>query len=187
MLTKFQTNKHKKMEHELHSHDSNPYTLNHSQSAKAIAVSWKCAKCTLHNDADKQQCDACLAPRPCETDDDKSDATRIGIRNIKQADLKQHKSLQLWLCNGLGLDQYYNSFVEEGFDDMSLLCHLDENRLLKLGVHKMAHRLKLMTAIATLNNTNEDDFDSLCHDTQEQMTLINQLQNDAIHNETYVD
>ena len=59
-------------------------------------------------------------------------------------------ALRQWLCGTLHLDEYFDIFVDEGFDDVSLLVHLEDEDLVKLNVRKMAHRKKLLNAIQSL-------------------------------------
>ena len=61
-------------------------------------------------------------------------------------------ALRRWLCDTLHLEEYFDLFVEEGFDDVSLLVHLEEEDLIKLNIRKMAHRKKLLHAIQSLRH-----------------------------------
>ena len=91
-----------------------------------------------------------------------------GVDDTKYDD--EHHALRAWLCDGLHLEEYYDVFVEEGFEDISLLCYLDEDDLIKLKVNKMAHRKKLLNAIKILKRSfapNETYFIFNGHDDAE--------------------
>ena len=56
-----------------------------------------------------------------------------------------------FLCK-LDLVEYFCKFEEEGFDELDLLFDLDHDELKQLGVYKLGHRKKILTAINQLKN-----------------------------------
>eukprot|EP01084_Bolivina_argentea_P100839 180912_1 len=69
----------------------------------------------------------------------------------------EHLSLKMWL-NNIGLTQYYNLLVQNGFENISYLTSgLQEKDLIEIGIHLKGHRLKLLSEIKKLqqNTLNE--------------------------------
>ena len=79
--------------------------------------------------------------------------TKLNLDDSILSKRESNDALGQWLCDGLKLSQYYDKFKEEGFDDISMISHLDNDDLLELGVHKMAHRKKILNAIKLLKKS----------------------------------
>ena len=54
-----------------------------------------------------------------------------------------------WL-KSLGLSRYENHFIEGGFDDMEFLYDLTKEDLVAIGITKVGHQRKLLTAAKKL-------------------------------------
>ncbi len=58
----------------------------------------------------------------------------------------------------LGLSQYYNVFVEQGFDDqVSSLSEITENDLKEMGIKKIGHRRAIMKQVRLMKITVDAD------------------------------
>ena len=60
-----------------------------------------------------------------------------------------------WLSSVVKLPDYFDIFVSNGFDDLSIIQEIqNENDLIELGIEKKGHRLKLMREIQKLRIEN---------------------------------
>jgi hypothetical protein len=57
---------------------------------------------------------------------------------------------------GLGLPQYGETLVDNGFTDKEVVATLSDNDLEKIGVSVLGHRRKIMLAVAQLNENAEE-------------------------------
>eukprot|EP01084_Bolivina_argentea_P074338 134866_1 len=92
----------------------------------------------------------------------------IGKQNVVVNDTYSNKNtLKYWL-NDIGLDEYFDIFVKEGFGDdisqMETLETLTNDQLQSMGIQKIAHRNLILSRIEKLNilvqhnDINNDDF-----------------------------
>eukprot|EP01083_Nonionella_stella_P191648 709188_1 len=70
-------------------------------------------------------------------DDEKKQNENIEKLNKKQKEFKE------WICE-LGLGEYYNLFIENGFDDIEVVKLLNDNDLKELGINKKGSRMKIL-------------------------------------------
>ena len=66
------------------------------------------------------------------------------IENNNKKDLLLIKN---WLKNECNLLEYYNLFIENGFDDIDLIFDLNNNDLIEIGIKKKGHRMKILKEI----------------------------------------
>jgi len=59
--------------------------------------------------------------------------------------------VQKWL-NELTLSEYYSSFVENGFDDMTVVKEMNEKDLTDMGISKPGHRKKIVMSIEKMKS-----------------------------------
>jgi len=59
--------------------------------------------------------------------------------------------LSVWL-SGLGLNEYNSTFVNSGFDDMSIIKEINEKDLIDMGISKPGHRKKLLIGVEKIKN-----------------------------------
>ena len=62
----------------------------------------------------------------------------------------QMKAVRRWLGTDVNLPQYLDMFIENGFDDLTVIQALTINDLLEMGIEKKGHRIKIVRAIAKL-------------------------------------
>eukprot|EP00483_Globobulimina_turgida_P008523 UN08540 len=77
-----------------------------------------------------------------------------------------HNALSMWL-NSIGLMEYFDLFIEQGFGEQMLtLSTLTDADLIKLGITKLAHRKRILiqiqnnqNVIYNVNNVNQPQFE----------------------------
>ena len=77
----------------------------------------------------------------------------------------QRNPLKTWICDTLQLPKYYDLFISEGFDEISLFLELSESDLKELGILKMGHRKKILLGARQMNYKQQP---------QQQMPMIQQ-------------
>eukprot|EP01084_Bolivina_argentea_P164024 285238_1 len=72
--------------------------------------------------------------------------------NIKNENdtTSEHDKLRQWLTNTVKLPQYYQMFIDNGVNQLSVLELLDMKSLTEIGVSKIGHRLKILHLIKQL-------------------------------------
>ena len=65
------------------------------------------------------------------------------MMNIKD----EERDLFFWLKDVVGYDQYFDIFVENGFETLSSLKYLRMEELKEIGISKIGHRLRLLDEI----------------------------------------
>jgi len=73
---------------------------------------------------------------------------QAGGSNSESRDIDQ---LSVWLSE-LGLNEYNASFIDSGFDDMSVIKEINEKDLTDMGISKPGHRKKLLIAVDKMKN-----------------------------------
>eukprot|EP01083_Nonionella_stella_P046905 125597_1 len=68
--------------------------------------------------------------------------------------LNQNKNNKIWswLKDCVGLECYYDRFIDNGLDSLDIVSTLNENHLIAIGIHKLGHRIKLIKCIANLDD-----------------------------------
>eukprot|EP01084_Bolivina_argentea_P158020 275311_1 len=66
--------------------------------------------------------------------------------------LGKRQEIKVWLENEVNLEEYYDVFIENGFEDIESLQDLDENIMNSIGITKVGHRMKLMKYIKNLKS-----------------------------------
>lgn len=74
-----------------------------------------------------------------EEDDDETD--------VDSKDNDNESSLYLWLKNDVKLDEYFETFIENGLEDMSIITALTEKELDLIGITKLGHKIKIIQEI----------------------------------------
>ena len=65
---------------------------------------------------------------------------------------KGEKQVSYFLNEIVGMNEYYKLFVENGLNDMDIICTLTMNELEQIGIKKLGHRKKIKREIDNLNN-----------------------------------
>ena len=50
--------------------------------------------------------------------------------------------------------EYYDNFIENGFDELSIVADCDETQLINIGIDKIGHRLKILRGIKKYKEMN---------------------------------
>ena len=58
-----------------------------------------------------------------------------------------------WLMDIVTLPQYYDTFMENGFDDMKFITNMKNEDLQEIGVDKLGHRKRIIKCINDMKNT----------------------------------
>eukprot|EP01083_Nonionella_stella_P034409 94183_1 len=67
-----------------------------------------------------------------------------------------HDWMQLWLDESVGLPQYVDNFVQNGYSDVDTVSSItDKQQLIEIGIHKRGHQTLLMAEIEKLKPTNK--------------------------------
>ena len=74
---------------------------------------------------------------------------------IKSQNLKQEQ-FRLWLINNVGLGQYYDLLIQNGFDSLLTIKYATMNQLKFIGINKIGHRLTLIHHITKLKKTDNE-------------------------------
>merc|ERR1712062_579963 len=56
-----------------------------------------------------------------------------------------------WMVNEVKLPQYMDLFVDNGFEDLSVIQALTMNDLIEMGIEKKGHRIKITQCISRMN------------------------------------
>ena len=98
-------------------------------------------------------------------DEKKNDAQNVLSDNEEQP--KKDKKLSAkqqkfkdWICDELDLSEYYEIFVENGFDDIEVVKLLDDDGLKEIGIDKKGSRMKIILyakKVKTDDTTNNND------------------------------
>lgn len=72
---------------------------------------------------------------------------------VKHNGNTQRDKVYIWLRDVVNLEEYYNLFTENGFDDMEIIKNVTNQHLMEIGIHKIGHRIKIIKHISLLNNT----------------------------------
>ena len=65
----------------------------------------------------------------------------------KEQDISEKEVLRIWLRDKCKLEQYYDIFIENGWDDMDSLNYMKEEDLRQMNINKMGHIRKLLGKI----------------------------------------
>ena len=111
------------------------------------------------NKIDKIQKDLVKIKKKLEIEDDFDNLDDNDIDN-KQND---ESVLYLWLKDNVKLEEYYDTFIENGLEDMSIITALTEKELDLIGITKIGHKIKIIQEIhkykENKNNHNNDNND----------------------------
>eukprot|EP00486_Rosalina_sp_Unknown_P003213 CAMPEP_0201573050 /NCGR_PEP_ID=MMETSP0190_2-20130828/16683_1 /ASSEMBLY_ACC=CAM_ASM_000263 /TAXON_ID=37353 /ORGANISM="Rosalina sp." /LENGTH=250 /DNA_ID=CAMNT_0047999541 /DNA_START=480 /DNA_END=1232 /DNA_ORIENTATION=+ len=92
-----------------------------------------------------------------EDDEEEDDETDVDSKEDNES------SLYLWLKNDVKLDEYYETFIENGLEDMSIITALTEKELDLIGITKLGHKIKIIQEInkykESEHNRHHDDID----------------------------
>ena len=83
-----------------------------------------------------------------------------------------------WLDTRLGLDEYTEAFVSQGFDTLASLrsAALTDAELRDIGVHKLRHRKAILSLVSQEGYLKESDLNRLFHTAQQSRVAREQLQ-----------
>ena len=84
----------------------------------------------------------------------KLEADRVIDAQSSNEDTERMK-FKKWMENKVKLPQYFELFIEQGFEDMENMKDITMEHLREMGIDKMGHRMKLMKSIAALKAADE--------------------------------
>ena len=64
----------------------------------------------------------------------------------------QDKSVCNWLRDTVELPQYYDSFIENGFDKMKVIKYMTKQDLKEIGIEKLGHQKLILACIDDIVN-----------------------------------
>ena len=68
-----------------------------------------------------------------------------------------HEKVKNWLQNIVKLPQYFDIFIENGFDTLHIIKHVTANDLTTIGIDKLGHKIQITQEIIKLNNQNNNN------------------------------
>ena len=117
---------------------------------------WKCEKCTFVNQISDAKCKMC---------NNNIDSHTIVIKKAESKEQKteerkenkiEKKSIVLvkdWLTVTVDLPEYFDAFINEGYDDMITITEtIEEQDLIDIGIQKRGHRKKILLFIKKYKN-----------------------------------
>ena len=79
------------------------------------------------------------------------------MQNPKDIKITSEKEkLEAWLCDEVRLEQYFEIFVENGFDTLEAMKMVTIDELNQIGIEKLGHKMIIMKHIVKLNNVNPE-------------------------------
>ena len=78
---------------------------------------------------------------------------RNASQTSKTSNRSQREYLKTWLCDHVGLPQYYDCFVDHGVEDFGMVTEITINELKLMGVHTKKHQLQIQKEITKLRNS----------------------------------
>eukprot|EP00483_Globobulimina_turgida_P004025 UN04033 len=75
-------------------------------------------------------------------------------RNIKE---REKNVVKEWLTTTVGLGQYFNNFIEDGYEDMLTITNsINEQDLIDMAIHKKGHRKRILIFIQKYKQKKEN-------------------------------
>eukprot|EP01083_Nonionella_stella_P027016 74292_1 len=84
------------------------------------------------------------------------------LPSIAKTDPKQLE-LKSWLQNEVGFPQYYDIFMENGIEDLSIASLLTMETIKRMGIDKMGHQMKILRAVTKLNHNDINEGDKTAY------------------------
>eukprot|EP01084_Bolivina_argentea_P157750 274880_1 len=98
-------------------------------------------------------------------DSDRIDKLVKEMKTIKQTMSKlslnnyinpEQQKLKSWLENKVKLPQYYDVFLNNGIDELSVVAMIDKNTLKDMGIDTIGHQVKILNYAKQLNKNNNN-------------------------------
>ena len=108
-------------------------------------------------------------PEDDEKDDDDEDEEEeeyedeINWKKYEEEQDKRREVLRLWLNEEAHCGEYYDKFIEYGFDELDIVVDCDEQQLINIGIDKIGHRLKILRAIKIYKTKHKINGDWNCN------------------------
>ena len=83
--------------------------------------------------------------------------------NLSGSELEVYK----WLNDTVKLVQYFQLFIDDGFDDMTQILTMTDEDLADIGITKKGHRRKILVCIGQKKNENNEIGDNIAHNNKE--------------------
>ena len=78
------------------------------------------------------------------------------VENIDDNDNEDIIKVQRWLTENVRFPQYFDNFVQNGYESLDLIKEIpDKNELKQIGIDLAGHRTKVMAEIRKLKNDND--------------------------------
>ena len=79
---------------------------------------------------------------------------KLNNKPNKNKNISEKEKLRLWLKNVVHLEEYFNLFTKNGFDELDDMKDITINDLNIIGIKKLGHKKKLIKYIQKLNANN---------------------------------
>merc|ERR1712228_791246 len=149
-IQKIESLKRNKRKRELEN-DSNAMNTNRKKrklNEESDILEWTCDHCTFLNKQIVSKQDNAL----------KCDVCRNNI-TVREAQAQSKKiAVKQWLTDKVALPQYFDLFIQEGFDDIDTIENtVTKEDLLEIGIEKPGHRNKIMLFVQRLKQRNDNN------------------------------
>eukprot|EP01084_Bolivina_argentea_P184865 318833_1 len=122
----------------------------------------------LMDDKDKNIVEINVITNEIEIIDDE-DEKNVEIQNISPQKNQMIQEYKAWFDDVLGLPQYYELFIHEGYENLNYLDDdIDEQELIDIGINKKPHRTRLLKEIKKLVNKRNCENDNLDEERERQ-------------------
>eukprot|EP01084_Bolivina_argentea_P306450 529561_1 len=75
--------------------------------------------------------------------------------NNDNNNISEEDKVRIWLRDKIKLPQYFNLFVENGYDDLDIIADMNQDDLREIGINRIGHRKKILKYIKLLNQSNQ--------------------------------
>eukprot|EP01084_Bolivina_argentea_P309252 534920_1 len=75
-------------------------------------------------------------------------------KTVNRFELSEKEMISLWLNKDVKLAEYFDLFVENGFDKMEYIVYITEQDLIQIGINKLGHRKHILRQIQQFKNSN---------------------------------
>ena len=81
---------------------------------------------------------------------------KVNTNETNAIENEDSNALRLWLRDEVGLEQYFNVLMANGFEDLDSMRRMDQTVMEYIGIDKIGHRLKLEEYISKLQEEDDD-------------------------------
>ena len=59
----------------------------------------------------------------------------------------------------IGMENYFDNFINEGYDELSIVIEMDDDELQQIGIQKKGHRKKLLAKMKEFKSKNNQQIE----------------------------